>query len=689
MKTRLLCAAAFVALIAAMPAAAEEAAPNTRDSVPAGGADNPAPAANAAVTAYPASFFADQRPNTALDMVNRLPGFSFDDGTSARGFAGTAGNVVIDGQRPTSKTDDLQSILSRIPAANVERVDLIRGGAPGIDMQGQTVVANVILRKADSTRLEVDLQDNIWLDHQAPAASVQFTRQTGDSTYEASLTRLGNFSDAVGKGYHDITDVATGTVTHQNARLNGFAAGQGATAAATVPLLGGQFKANLALQDSPWRGADFFTSGAGAETISDRNDNKNAELGLHWIGPVGAPELETLLLQRFGRYTDVNADDAPTGTRVFALKNRTGESIARATLRYAVSPDLRFEGGAEGAYNFLNGGSAYSENGVAVPLPSASANVNEKRGEAFALGNWKFAPGWTLEAGARMEFSTISETGETSLSRSFFYPKPRVLLTWNPDAQDQIRFRYEKVLGQLDFGNFVASSSLSDSGVHGGNAQMKPDQHQQFELTYERDFWGKGALVVSVLHEEIADLMDLIPIAGDSGVFDAPGNIGAGHNWEFGSTLTLPLDRIGLENGLLKINNTWRFSGVRDPATGEMRRISGQRPQNVNITLTQDIPSLNSTWSIFYFNAWDEYYARATFLQHARCTPPYITAYWEYKPAPDWSLHFELDNFLPFGYQNINYNYAGLRGATPLVSIEKTSFKSQPRLFIEIRKTFG
>ena len=89
--------------------------------------------AQSGVLVYQADFFANARPNTAYDMIGRLPGFTFDNGNSARGFAGTAGNVLIDGQRPTSKTDDLQSILQRIPASDVERIELIRGGARGIE----------------------------------------------------------------------------------------------------------------------------------------------------------------------------------------------------------------------------------------------------------------------------------------------------------------------------------------------------------------------------------------------------------------------------------------------------------------------------------------------------------------------------------------------------------------------------
>src|SRR5512142_992576 len=188
------------------------------------------------VLQYPAAFFADSRPSTAYDMISRLPGFVFDDGKTARGFAGTAGNVLIDGQRPTAKTDDLQSILQRIPASDVDRIEVIRGGAQGIDMHGQTVVANVVRKKNDSTQIVADISNNFWPDgHMVPAASIQFTQHDGESTYEASLQQIGNFDDSVGKGFYDITTPATGQVQHHEAHYKGMGIGWGATAAATVP----------------------------------------------------------------------------------------------------------------------------------------------------------------------------------------------------------------------------------------------------------------------------------------------------------------------------------------------------------------------------------------------------------------------------------------------------------------------
>ncbi|HWD48299.1 MAG TPA: TonB-dependent receptor [Rhizomicrobium sp.] len=643
------------------------------------------------VIVYQPDFFAAAHPTTAYDMIGRLPGFTFDDGNSARGFAGTAGNVLIDGQRPTSKTDDLQSVLSRIPAANVERIELIRGGASGIDMHGQTVVANVIRKSADSTTVVATVSDNIWMrTHETvPQIDVQFTQHSGNSTYEASATRYGNYDDSVGYGFHNVTDVNTGDVTHQRAYSDGRGSGGGATGAITTPLFGGQFKVNLALQASPFNSGDFYTAPGNDQAITDKSGSNNGELGLHWEGALGGTTLETLFLQRLGHQTDVNKSFAAGDDELFASDEDTGESIARVTLRWSPTSDLTFEGAIEGAYNFLNGTSRYVVNTVPQVIPSANAKVTEKRGEAFAQATWKISKEWSFEAGMRAELSTIGETGDVAQSRTFFYPKPRAVLTWSPDDKTQVRFRYERVLGQLDFSNFVASSNLSSTGVNAGNANLRPDVHDQFELSAERHFWDKGAVVVTLLHERIQDVEDYIPIVGATDIYDAPGNIGAGRNDQIDVELTLPLDKLGLPNGLIKATNIFRFSSVKDPETGQNRVISGERPQDIEWTLSQDIPSWNSTWSIFYFNCWDEHYYRLQQVRHRATIPPYFEVTWDYTPTPDWTFRLAVENAGAFTYDDTLYDYAGPRASNPLDEIEELSIKSQPRLYIRVRKTFN
>ena len=116
--------------------------------------------------------------------------------------------------------------------------------------------------------------------------------------------------------------------------------------------------------------------------------------------------------------------------------------------------------------------------------------------------------------------------------------------------------------------------------------------------------------------------------------------------------------------------------------------ISGERPQDIEWTLTQDIDSLKSTWGIYYFNCWNENFYRFEQVQHLRTVPPYLTLWWEYKPKSTWSLHVEVDNVGRFGYEDAFSDYAGPRSVAPLQSIDELYIKSQPRLYIQIRKTF-
>jgi len=88
-------------------------------------------AATEGAVAYAPDFFAQYAPQTALDMVRRVPGFSVDSGSDRRGFSGTGGNVLIDGARPSAKSQGLEDILGRIPAKQVVRLELIRGASSG------------------------------------------------------------------------------------------------------------------------------------------------------------------------------------------------------------------------------------------------------------------------------------------------------------------------------------------------------------------------------------------------------------------------------------------------------------------------------------------------------------------------------------------------------------------------------
>ena len=111
------------------------------------------------------AFFEADRPSTALDMVRRVPGFSIDGGSGARGLGGTGGNVLIDGARPTSKDQSVGSILAGIPAAQVERAfGLALGRSPDAEERAMLVELVVAHGLANACRTILNLNEFSFVD---------------------------------------------------------------------------------------------------------------------------------------------------------------------------------------------------------------------------------------------------------------------------------------------------------------------------------------------------------------------------------------------------------------------------------------------------------------------------------------------------------------------------------------------
>jgi len=643
--------------------------------------------ASTGVTVYPPSFFASAQPSSALDMVNRLPGFAFDSGDSARGYAGTASNVLIDGTRPASKSDSTDSILSRIPASDVERIELIRGGAPGIDMQGRTVMANVIRKTAATHSVVVSAQDNIFSDgHTIPGGSILFSGRFGGRTLDLGLSRYSSFDDSVGKGR--FTSVpASGATTSTDARTAGHGGGLGLTGAYSGKDLDGDLRFNFKLEES------YFNSGLSyglppTVVVNDHNRNRDGEIGVHYERTIGGVGVELIGLQKLGRSSSRETSVSPGDAARFSENTTTGESILRGVLSYPVHPNLTLKAGAEVAYNTLSSNQSFIDNGVAISLPSSLVDVNETRGEIFGQGEWRITPKLRLEAGARFEFSEITESGDAHKSRSFFYPKPRLLLTWDPNASTEVRLRAERKLGQLDFSNFVSSVDFKSTQVNAGNPDLRPDDHWQFEAALEKRFWGKGSIVITAVHEEIADVSDYIPLQGSNPPIDGPGNIGSGTSDQLDIEGSIPLDRIGVPGGLLKTTTSWRISSVVDPVTHKDRRISGQRPDAIQFEFKQDLPQWKSNWGVAYYKGWRESYYRLGEVDRFHLGNQFLTAEWDYKPTKTLTFTVSGENLVPFKFYRHRTIWNGVRGFSPVAFDDYRAIRSQPRLYVKVRKTF-
>lgn len=641
------------------------------------------------VLVFTPDFFADQRPNSALDMVNRIPGFSVVDGDGSRGFEGSVGNILINGSRPASKNDTGSAVLGRTLAGQVERIELVRGGAPGIDMQGFAIVVNVITRTESSRQSILTANAAIFDGGQdLYGGSYQFTAREGERTWGVTLSDGMSMSDANGIGPIVRRD-ASGAIIRQEDFFNDqYGGGTSIRGNFATPLYSGKIDLTARYGVNDYHSINLQTSPTARRENLFEDDGSGGEFGVVYTRPLGTRlNLETRFIHQFNDFDNVSTSrtrvsgvDSPE--QRFVAEGNSSETIFRSLLRFERSPALTFEGGGEVAYNMLEIQQAFTVGGVAVPLPSASVKVEETRGEVFGKATWRVRPTLTVEGGLRVEASTITQSGDAEQEKSFFFPKPRVLATWTPMPNNQFRFRFERELGQLDFGDFAASSDLDEENVLGGNADLEPEQRWITEATYERRFWTDGIVSIGLRHDEIVDAIDVIPLDGG---LSAVGNIGDGALDQLAVNVLVPMDRYGFTGGRLGFRNTWNHTEVTDPTTGETRAISGVRPSQATFTIAQDITSWKLQWGGAYITKLSQTSYDPDQTSGFRGAD-YFELWAEYKPTATLSLRAQINLWDDFEVERTVF--AARTAARPVALVENRYIDPRTFVSLRLRKTF-
>lgn len=673
-------------LAAALAAAAAQEQPAIQAPAPA----QAAPADG--VISYPPEFFAASQAANAWEALVRLPGFSLDTGDSIRGFEGGGGNALVDGRRPTSKTDPLDELLRRIPMAQIERIDLIRGGAPGIDMQGKTVVANVVRKAGGGFRGLFAVANN----HLSDGRDLHGVRLElsggkdgrnweGSARYGYGADDGGDFGPGIRLGPNgQITEIWD--IQREDDGLN-----KTLTGAYEQPLVGGQIRVNGRLFWEKWKEEeDRLVSFPAARLVTNdgRYITHDTELGGRFNRALGAQATLELIGLRQTRDQQIGSlSISPTKTSDFDLDRQSSETIGRAVVKYRFDDDLTLELGGEAAYNKLDSATTLRENGAVLDLPAANVTVEETRGEAFAKTMWRPQPDLTLEGDLRYEASSISSAGDTSLEKTLYFLKPRLAATWQALPSTQIRARFERVVGQLDFDDFVAESSLDTGVVTAGNPDLDPEQAWVAEVAVEQRFWTNGVVVLTYRHSALTDAIDRAPIFTATSVFDGPSNIGDGTKDELIAALTLPLSRLGLSGAQLKGEVTKRWSEVTDPTTRSAREISGLRPFEWEASFTQDLPRWNATWGIDVFGSWKETYYRFDQVEVIKLKT-YVRPFAEVRLRPDLMLRVELPNVTERGLRRTRTVYAGPRSTSAVAYVEDRDLDMGRMFYFRLRKTF-
>ena len=543
---------------------------------------------SALVVNYPARFFERYQPNSALDMVDELPGFQLDDGADVRGFTNAAGNILINGQRPSVKQDTPAQILGRIPASNVVRVELIRGQTTSIDLQGQQVVANIVLRQDSpaAVRWEAYVYDNTHDDVIMPGGSISLSDQWSGIDVNVGIGGNRHAHNSIGS-------------------RNSYAPDGSLLEDRSYDLLNKHLTLSTNLNASGWIGEtqlqvntevghdavnewlvadrvpqDPDASPFSEKIVDDREDNAfeigvSAERNLRET--LTGKAIVIFVTDNSGEVSTQRVFDENGDETLFRLSDTStdvSESIARLEFDWTRFENHQLQLNAEFAFNALEGALFQTvdrgEGPVIEAVPGANTRVEEDRFDMLLADTWRRRH-VEVNVGLGAEASTLTQTGDAELKRDFFFVKPHAVLSYSPKPGRQTRFRLAREVSQLDFNDFVSSTVFQDDDLALGNPNLKPETTWVADLSHERRFGDIGVVTARLYHHWIDDVEDLLPLSAD---FEAPGNIGNGRRWGIELETTLSLDRLGLTSSRIDVKARWQDSRVNDPVTGNDRELS-------------------------------------------------------------------------------------------------------------------
>lgn len=549
-------------------------------------------------------------PRNALDMLNRVPGFAIQRNDQGRGFGQANTNVLVNGQRLSSKSQSVFDQLRRVTAGNVARIEIVDGASlelPGLSGQ----VANVITEGSDIS----GSFEYLTVHRPKYAEAGWFGGEVSVSGATPSLEWSAAYNHGLGRG----AGAGPGIITDQFDEITElrdiYSHFEG-----DFPSLSGSLKwngtnntvANLNIEYSQ----DFtnFSNDEQRNLITgvnrfrdfdNRGRGKDYEIGADIEFTLGPGKLKLIGLESFEE-NDFRADsrlifedDSPTTGDRFARQSESGERIARAEYRWDMLGG-NWQLAAEAAFNRLDQSSQLfnldlDENLIEVTLPNSAGEVTEDRYEMILSYGRTLLRGLNMQLGFGGERSKLAQTGPNGLTRNFWRPKGSLSLTWTLREGLDLSLNIERRVDQLSFNQFLASVDLQLQNTNAGNAELKPTLSWETTLQIQQNLGDWGSHTLELFNFQFDDYIDIIPIPGGG---ESQGNIDSAERYGVDWTGTINLDPAGWDGVRLDLEFTYQKSNIRDPLTGVNRYFSRHFDQEWDVSFRHDISGTDWAWGL-------------------------------------------------------------------------------------------
>lgn len=693
----------LIAVAAALstPVLAQETTAPTGDTPPPAPAEVPAGGiSSAARQVYAPADFARYAPKNAYDMLIQVPSFQIRDNENLRGLGQATGNVLFNGERPSNKADDMYTQLSRIPAGNVERIEVVDGATldiPGLSGQ----VANIVYR-ADAFSGQFSWKPEFRAHYTDPLftrADVSVRGRTGAIEYEVALNNDDSARSGAG-GPTLIYDSARNITerrkdiwnTHYDTpKLSGRITWD--PAGDTVANLGGHYQRKY---DRYYE--DGLRTGPGLpdriRTVYENADSWNYEVSGDYQFGLGPGKLKLIGLRRFShepyRQEIVTTPEGgiATGDR-FAQTGDIGETIGRGEYQWKMfGGDWQLSG--EAAFNKLDNVASIAvldPTGAWVdqPFEGGTGGVSEDRYEGLLSFGRKLTDKLNFQIIAGAEHSTITQTGMNGLMRSFFRPKGSISLAWTPSPDFDVSVKLRRRVLQLSFYDFLARAFLNDGNQNESNNDLRPQQDWTYEAEINKKFGAWGSTKIILIYRDVEDRVDVIPIGTDG---EAVGNIAKAKAGAIDWTATINLDPAGVKGMKLEPRMLLQKSSLRDPFTGEKRQWNGFTDTVISLGLRHDIPASDWAWGgdVEYSHYQPNYRRNQT--DKVWEGPVWASVFIEHKDVLGLTVRASVRNIANARSKRDRTAYTGVRGESPVSFIEERDRLIGPIFSFSVRGKF-
>lgn len=689
-----------VAAVLSAPALAQETAAPTGDTPPPAPTEIAPTATTTARQVYTPADFARYAPNNAYDMLIQVPSFQIRDNENLRGLGQATGNVLFNGERPSNKADDMYTQLSRIPASNVERIEIVDGATldiPGLSGQ----VANIVYR-ADAFSGQFSWKPEFRAHYTDPLltrADVSVRGRAGAVEYEVALNNDDSARSGAG-GPTLIYDGARNIIerrkdiwnTHYDTpKLSGRITWD--PAGDTVANLGGHYQR---IYDRYYE--DGVRIGPGLpdriRTVYENEDSWNYEVSGDYQFRLGPGKLKLIGLRRFShepyRQEIVTTPEGgvATGDR-FMQTGDIGETIGRGEYQWKMfGGDWQLSG--EAAFNTLDNVASIAvldPTGAWVdqPFEGGTGGVSEDRYEGLLSFGRKLTDKLNFQIIAGAEHSTITQTGMNGLTRSFFRPKGSISLAWTPSPDFDISVKLRRRVLQLSFYDFLARAFLNDGNQNESNNDLRPQQDWTYEAEINRKFGAWGSTKIILIYRDVEDRVDVIPIGANG---EAVGNIAKAKAGAIDWTATINLDPAGIKGMRLEPRMLLQKSSLRDPFTGEKRQWNGFTDTVISLGLRHDIPASDWAWGgdVEYSHYQPNYRRNQT--DKVWEGPVWASVFVEHKDVLGLTVRASIRNIANARSKRDRTAYTGVRGESPVSFIEERDRLIGPIFSFSVRGKF-